>query len=164
MGKNRNRIKNHQFFLKGSFKEALKGIRKGEGGPFGAVLVRNNKIISTGHNTVLKSKDPTCHAEINTLKGALKKIKGPFLKNCVLYSSTEPCPMCFSALHWARIKKIVYSTPLQEVKRLGFNELQLSIRSLKKRGKSPVQIQQLELKEAHDLLQTWRRSPKKRTY
>src|SRR5205823_4373455 len=107
---------------------------------FGAVIVLKGKILAATSNTVLKSQDPTRHAEINAIRVAARKLKRFSLHDCEIVSTTEPCPMCFSAIHWARIRRVVYSTTVSDVKRLGFNELTISNPQLKKWGKSPVAL------------------------
>ena len=151
-------------FLSVAAKEALRGIRKEDGGPFGAVIIRKNKIIAKGHNTVLKSHDATCHAEINALRAAFKYLREPFLTGCVVYTTTEPCPMCFSALHWARVKEVVYSTTIEDVFRLGFNELHIPAPFMKKKGKSPIKLKKVKNLDCINLLASWKRLPRKKTY
>lgn len=145
-------------------KEALKGIRKNYGGPFGAVIIRKGKIIAKSHNTVLKTNNPICHAEMNAITQASKKMKRFDLSACEIYSTTEPCPMCFSAIHWARIKKIVYGTTISDVKKLGFNELSISNKKLKRWGKSKVRIVKIKNQACNELLKTWNSMPKRKTY
>src|SRR5512146_1463170 len=112
----------HARFLALAARKAGRSMRRGHGGPFGAVIVRNGAILSAAANTVLKQKDPTCHAEINAIRAAAKK-GGPFLTGADIYSTTEPCPMCFAAIHWARLSHLVYGTAIADVAALGFNEL-----------------------------------------
>ena len=88
--------------------EALKGVRENHGGPFGAVIVKNGEIISKAHNEVIKNNDPTDHAEMMAIREASKKLERFDLSDCELYTSCEPCPMCFAAIHWAKIKKVYY--------------------------------------------------------
>ena len=85
------------------------------GGPFGAVIVRDGKIITSAHNTVIENNDATAHAEINAIRQASKILNTNDLSDCTLYTSTEPCPMCLSAIIWANIKDIYYAnTSLKE--------------------------------------------------
>ena len=111
--------------------EARKGILKSEGGPFGAVIVRRSdgKILSKAHNTVLKQSDPTRHAEINAISKASKKY-GIDLSDTIIYSTVEPCLMCLSAIHWAKIPVVVYGTDIKTSKKYGYNEIRLSDREL----------------------------------
>jgi guanine deaminase len=160
MSKNRNKPD----FLSLAAREGRRGINKKDGGPFGAVIVRNGKIIARGHNTVLASNDPTRHAEVNAIRAASKKLNRFNLSGCLIYSSTEPCPMCFSAIHWARLSKIVYSTTIADVKRLGFNELAISNQTLKKLGKTSVKLIRTKNDECSGLLSAWKSLKNKRTY
>lgn len=102
--------------------EAKKGVEKKHGGPFGCVIVKNNKIIASAHNTVLKKKDSTNHAEINAIKKACKKLKNFDLSSCELYTTTYPCPMCLGAILWSRIKKVYYLTNSNDIKKIGFDD------------------------------------------
>jgi len=109
-------------FLKIAIEEAKKGMGKKHGGPFGAVIVCKGKIIAKAHNTVLKNNDPTAHAEINVIRQASKKTKKFDLSGCELYSTCEPCPMCFAAIHWARINKIYYGADSKDAAKIGFDD------------------------------------------
>ncbi|PIT88485.1 MAG: hypothetical protein COU29_01740 [Candidatus Magasanikbacteria bacterium CG10_big_fil_rev_8_21_14_0_10_36_32] len=102
--------------------EAKKGIRQKHGGPFGAAIIKNEKIIALGHNTVLKNNDPTAHAEINAIRAATKKLKSPHLKNCILIATSEPCPMCLTTSYWAKIKAIYYALPKSVADDAGFQD------------------------------------------
>lgn len=93
-----------------------------DGGPFGAVIVKNGKIISKAHNTVLKSKDATAHAEVNAIREASKVLGTHDLKGCILYTSAEPCPMCLSAIIWANIKEVYYALTKEEAGEIGFRD------------------------------------------
>jgi guanine deaminase len=110
-----------KYFLE-SFKEARTGIRLKHGGPFGAVVVKNGKIIGKGHNMVLKNNDPSAHAEVTAIRNASKKLKSPHLKGCVLIASSEPCPMCLTTSYWAQIKEIYYCVPKEVAEKVGFSD------------------------------------------
>jgi len=103
-------------------KEAFSGMRKNQGGPFGAVIVRKDKIIARGHNHVLITHDPTAHAEIVAIRKATKKLKRFDLSDCELYSTCEPCPMCLAAAEWAKIKKIYYGCTRNDAALIGFDD------------------------------------------
>ncbi len=109
-------------FMQVAIEEAFKGIRKKHGGPFGAVIVRNGKIISKEHNLVLKTNDPTAHAEVTAIRNASKKLKTFDLSDCELYTSCEPCPMCLSAIYWARIPKVYFGCSEKDAEGLGFKD------------------------------------------
>lgn len=92
------------------------------GGPFGAVIVKNNEIIATAHNSVIESMDPTAHAEVNVIREASKKLNTNDLSHCTLYTSTEPCPMCLSAIIWANIKEVYYLNTKEDADEIGFRD------------------------------------------
>lgn len=148
-----------------AIQSAEKGICTNEGGPFGACIVKNGKAPSVAHNQVLKNHDPTCHAEIQAIRAASKKLKSFDLSDCEIYSTTEPCPMCFSAIHWARISKLYYGTTIADVAKRGFNELAVSNNLLKKIGKIKIKIiKGFERKACLNLLKKWDSLESKKTY
>ncbi len=120
-----------------AIKEARKNLKDFAGGPFGACIVKDGVVIAVARNTVLKS-EAAAHAEINAIRRASRKLKTFDLAGCVIYSTTEPCPMCFGAIHWARIEAIVYGTDIADAAKLGFRELAITNQALKKAGKSTV--------------------------
>lgn len=110
-------------FMKTAVKEATKGIRSLDGGPFGAVIVKNGKIIAKAHNSVLKNNDPSAHAEINAIRKAGKKLGRFKMEDCEIYSSCQPCPMCLGAIYWAGINKIYYGCYEKDAADIGFKDL-----------------------------------------
>ena len=103
--------------------EAYKTMKKGWGGPFGAMIKDSDgNIISVASNTVLKDNDPTAHAEINAIRKAGEKLRTHDLSGCVLYATGYPCPMCLSAIIWANINTVYYGTTLEEAKEIGFRD------------------------------------------
>ena len=152
-------------WMERALRAAREGIRRAEGGPFGAAIVRGGELISVGHNTVLKERDATCHAEINAIRLASRKLKRYDLSDCVIYSTTEPCPMCFSAIHWARFRQVIFGTSFEDVAERGFNELYIPSRQMKRDGKSPVGIQSgFMRKECLALLEEWDKREDKQIY
>ncbi len=105
-----------------ALKEGRKAIEKNEGGPFGAVIVKEGKIIAKGHNRVLSTNDPTCHGEIDAIKKACKKLNTYDLKGCILYTTGEPCPMCACACLWANIEKVYYGCSISDTEDIGFRD------------------------------------------
>ncbi len=151
-------------FMLLAIKEARKNLRDMQGGPFGACIVKKGRVIATARNTVLKN-DATCHAEINAIRIASKKLRNFDLSGCEIYSTTEPCPMCFAAIHWAKIGKIYYGTNIADVQKRGFNELAISNSVLKRLGRSKVVIvKALAMKEGLILLQEWDHLAEKKIY
>ena len=92
------------------------------GGPFGACIVKNGKIIGKGSNHVLSNNDPTAHAEVMAIRDACKNINSYDLKDCELYTSCYPCPMCLSAIIWANIKKVYYGNTKEDAANIGFRD------------------------------------------
>lgn len=136
-------------------KEARKNIKTMEGGPFGACIVKDGRVLAVAKNTVLKS-DASSHAEINAIRIASRRLRNFDLSGCVIYSTTEPCPMCFSAIHWARITAVIYGTTISDAKNIGFNELSISCRQMKKAGASRIRLLPGCLKEdCLKLLSDW---------
>ena len=108
--------------MKLAIDKARDTMMKDYGGPFGAVIVKDDKIISVASNTTLKDKDPTAHAEINAIRDACKKLNTYDLKDCILYVTGYPCPMCISAIIWANIKEVYYGTTLKDAEKIGFRD------------------------------------------
>jgi len=103
-------------------KEALSGMRKNEGGPFGAVIVKGGKLIAKAHNRVLKTNDPSAHAEILAIRKSSKILNRFDLSGCEIYSTCEPCPMCMAAILWSRIDKLYYGCTKKDAERIGFDD------------------------------------------
>ncbi len=126
-------------FMHEAINVAIDGLNDG-GGPFGACVVKDGKILSCEHNTVITDKDPTAHAEINAIRKAAKKLGTHDLSGCEIFSTTEPCPMCFTAIHWAKITKITYGTSTHDAKDAGLNELMINDSQLKELGGDDIEI------------------------
>jgi len=155
----------HEHYMRLALGEAYRGIHKGEGGPFGACVVRKGSVVAVAHNRVLKSRNPTLHAEVVAIGRASRRLGTHLLEGCAIYSTTEPCPMCFSAIHWARIGSVYFGTTVPDVKRLGFNELTISNVTLKRLGRSPMRLHAGLLRaECRRLLSDWKALPSRRTY
>ena len=114
-------MEKENIFLQRAVEIAGIGIESG-GGPFGAVVTKNGKIISEAYNRVVLNHDPTAHAEILAIRHAAAIIKSHHLDGCTLYSSCEPCPMCFGAIYWSGIKKVVYACDRTDAEKAGFND------------------------------------------
>jgi tRNA(Arg) A34 adenosine deaminase TadA len=110
-----------QKFLEVAVNLAISSVKKG-GGPFGAIIVRDGKIISRAVNRVVLSADPTAHAEVLAIRKAARKLKSHDLTGCILYSSCEPCPMCVGAVYWARISMVIYSASRVDAASAGFDD------------------------------------------
>jgi tRNA(Arg) A34 adenosine deaminase TadA len=109
-------------FLRHAIRLATENVLNGAGGPFGAVVVRDGKIIAEGVNTVTASNDPTAHAEVNAIRAAAKALGAFSLAGCQLYTSCEPCPMCLAAAYWARIDAIYFGASAADAASAGFDD------------------------------------------
>ena len=108
--------------MREAIKEAETNLLTDEGGPFGAIVVKNNKVIGKGRNMVLKNNDPTCHAEIEAIREACRNLGNYDLSGCELYASSYPCPMCLGAIIWANIKKVYYANSAEDAGAIGFRD------------------------------------------
>ena len=108
-------------FMEMAAEIAEKNIDRG-GGPFGAVIVRGAEVVATGANTVTLSNDPTAHAEVNAIREACRQLGTFSLKDCIVYSSCEPCPMCLSALYWAGVKRIYFGNTKEDADAINFSD------------------------------------------
>lgn len=114
--------KTHNDFLKQAIELAKKGMAEQKGGPFGAVVVKNGKIIGEGNNQVTSTNDPTAHAEMVAIRDACKNLNSFQLEDCAIYTSCEPCPMCLGAIYWARPDKIFYACSREDAAEIGFDD------------------------------------------
>ena len=111
-----------QKFMQEAVRISIRKMRANEGGPFGAVVVRKGKIVGRGWNRVTSSNDPTAHAEVVAIRAACKRLKTFQLDDCELYTSCEPCPMCLSAIYWARFKRVFYGNTRKDAARIQFDD------------------------------------------
>ena len=112
----------HKKFLQEAINLAKENVATGKGGPFGAVIVKDGQIIARACNEVLRTQDPTMHAEVNAIRQACKKLNHFELKDCIIYSSCEPCPMCLGAIYWARPKALFFAADRHCAARHGFDD------------------------------------------
>lgn len=109
-------------YLRRAIELSRQGMESNEGGPFGAVVVRDGKIIGEGWNRVVASNDPTAHAEVTAIRNATQAVGHFDLSGATMYASCEPCPMCLAAIHWARIGRIVYAAACSDAASIGFDD------------------------------------------
>lgn len=136
-------------------------VDKGIGGPFGAVIVKDGKVIAKSANKVAASNDPTAHAEVAAIRLACKKLKTFDLSGAVVYTSCEPCPMCLSAIYWAKIETIYYGNTKQDASSAGFDDEFIYNELDKPMEKRKLPIQQLLRDEALQAFKLWEKSPMK---
>ena len=152
-------------FMRKALEVAREHSFKLEGGPFGAVVVKEGKVISEGWNTVTSDNDPTCHAEVNAIRKACKKLNTYDLSGCEIYSSTEPCPMCLGTVYWAKLSALYFGNARQDAARIGFDDefiyeelnKNISERKLKTVGG-------IESEEVNKLFEEWKRLPGVKMY
>lgn len=136
-----------------AYDEALKGMNGNEGGPFGALIVCNGEIVAAAHNEVLRTNDPTAHAEINAVRKA-SQILGRFdLSDCTLYTTCYPCPMCMGAILWARIPTVYYGATEADAKKGGFEDAQ--IHTLMQNPAQTLDLRPLDVEKTSVLFHKW---------
>jgi len=146
-------------FMRKAIAEARKNLLRPQGGPFGACIVKDGRVLAAARNTVLKD-DATSHAEVNAIRLASKKLGTFDLTGCEIYSTTEPCPMCFGAIHWARIGTVYFGTGIADAARAGFHELRISNARMKAIGHSRIDLVPGYMRaECLGLFEAWRAQP-----
>lgn len=144
----------HEYFMSKAIKLATENVSNG-GGPFGAVIVKDNQIISTGVNRVTLDLDPTAHAEISAIRAASQKLRSFDLSGCTIYTSCEPCPMCLGAIYWARIDKIYYGNTKSDAKAIDFDDSFIYDELHKPMFSRKLPHHQLMAKEALESFKVW---------
>ncbi len=109
-------------FMRMAIEASRAGMERGDGGPFGCVIVKDGQIVGSGNNRVTSDNDPTAHAEVVAIRDACTQLKDFQLKDCTVYTSCEPCPMCLGALYWARPARIVYAATKEDAAAAGFDD------------------------------------------
>jgi guanine deaminase len=153
-----------EYYLNEAFNEAFHGFRNNHGGPFGAVIVKEGKIIGRGCNMVVLNNDPTAHAEIVAIRQASVNINSYDLSGTILYSTCEPCPMCFSAVYWANIREVVFSLSRLDAEQMGFKDNHIYNEIDKELSARKIRFSKVDhsLKEA--LMEEWNLKPDKFHY
>lgn len=141
-------------FMKRAIELSIQNI-KNNGGPFGCIIVKENKIIAEGVNRVTFNNDPTAHAEIIAIRNACKKLNTFNLEKCELYTSCEPCPMCLSAIYWSHIDKIYYGNSRLDASKIGFDDDFIYNELNKDSSSRKIQMKQISQKEAKKAFLDW---------
>ena len=149
--------------MKRAIELSIESVNKG-GGPFGCVIVKDEKIVSEGSNKVTSSKDPTAHGEIVAIREACKKINNFSLSGFELYSSCEPCPMCLSAIYWARIDKVYFANTRQDAQKIDFDDSLIYSELQKNINKRKIQMIQMMRNEALKAFELWDKKTDKVKY
>ena len=139
-----------------AIRKAQEAIAAGQS-PFASVIVRGDDVVAVTHNTVWRDTDPTAHAEVNCIRAAAAALRTISLRGCTLFSTAEPCPMCLSAIHWAKIDRVVYGAAIADATAAGFSELAVAAKTLAQMGHSPVRVEGGLLRdECAALFDQWR--------
>lgn len=153
----------HQYFLQRAIALATDSAQT-DGGPFGAILVRQGEIIGKGHNQVTRNCDPSAHAEIIAIRDACKHLGTHHLADCVIYASCEPCPMCMSAIYWARIPTLIYAASSADAADAGFDDQFIYDELEKPYAERRIHIQQLERDAAQQSFIAWKNNQQRTDY
>lgn len=149
----------HEAFLRRAVELSRRSLETGEGGPFGAVVVRDGKVLAEAWNRVVAASDPTAHAEVLAIREACRSVADFQLPGSILYSSCEPCPMCLSAAYWARVERIYYANTREEAAAIGFCDAEL-YRELSLPGeRRRVPALRLNLEGAFEPMRLWAELP-----
>ena len=151
-------------FMQRAVALALEKMRANSGGPFGAVIVRNNTIISEGWNEVTSSNDPTAHAEIVAIRRACTLLGTFNLPDCDIYTSCEPCPMCLGAIYWAHLERIYYGNTRADAAAIGFDDARIYREFQASIADRSVPLIQLAPEEARRVFEEWSEKPDKIRY
>ena len=151
-------------FMKEAISLAEKGMTKTGGGPFGAIIVKDGKIIGQGNNNVTPLNDPTAHAEITAIRDACKSLQTFSLNGCEIYTSCEPCPMCLGAIYWARLDKVYYAADQKDAAKIGFDDENFYEELKKPFSERKVPMIQLMHDEAVKIFHAWDEKPDKVMY
>ncbi|WP_316745866.1 nucleoside deaminase [Pedobacter gandavensis] len=154
----------HEKFMRMAIGLSEKNVTDELGGPFGAVVVKDGKVIAKSGNKVTSTNDPTAHAEVSAIRIACKKLKTFDLTGCVIYTSCEPCPMCLSAVYWSRINMIYYANTKVDAANIGFDDQFIYEELEKPMTARSLPIQQMLRDEAIQAFKLWEKSPMRVTY
>jgi guanine deaminase len=151
-------------FMRQAIELATENVTSGRGGPFGAVIVKDGKVIATGANQVTTINDPTAHAEVIALRNACQALGTFKLDGCELYTSCEPCPMCLAAIYWARCAAIYFGCSAADAAKAGFDDEFLYAEMTKPLSERAIPIANLSPKEAQKAFAAWNASTDKVEY
>ena len=154
---------NSDFFMQKAIELSMKNIHN-NGGPFGCVIVKNNKIISEGVNGVTQNNDPTAHAEIVAIRNACKKLNTFDLSGCELYTSCEPCPMCLSAIYWSHIDLVYYGNSRENAAEIQFDDKFIYDEMKKDINERKIPLKQILKDEAIKAFDLWTLTENKTKY
>lgn len=151
-------------FMARAIELSIEGVQSGRGGPFGAVIVKDGEILGEGANQVTSTKDPTAHAEMLAIRMACAKLGSFELKNCELYTSCEPCPMCLGAIYWARLARVYFANTAEDAAKLGFDDSLIYSELRQAHAHRRIPVIQMMREEALAGFHAWEAQPNKILY
>jgi tRNA(Arg) A34 adenosine deaminase TadA len=154
----------HEEFMREAIRLSRIKMQRGQGGPFGAVVVRRGQIIARGWNRVTSVNDPTAHAEVMAIRAACRQLKTFQLADCELYTSCEPCPMCLAAIYWARLKKVYYANTRRDAAKIGFDDELIYREVARPVSRRRLPMKQLLRTDAGKVFAAWKSLPDKVVY
>lgn len=157
-------MNNHKIYLKRTIELAEENIKNAKGGPFAAILVKNNKIEFESTNSVTTDFDPSAHAEVQVIRKATKTLKNIDLSEYTIYSSCRPCPMCMGAIYWANLKSVYYAADSKDAELANFSDKFIYDELLKEEKNRTILIEQIAIKEKNLPFKLWLKTEGKIEY
>ena len=154
----------HNPFMARAIQLSLENVRSGRGGPFGAVVVKDGVIVAEGTNQVTATNDPTAHAEVVAIRHACRKLNSFELKDCELYTSCEPCPMCLGAIYWARLSSVYFGNVAADAALIGFDDSAIYQEFAQPHQHRVIPMIQMMREEALAAFRAWQTKPDKIPY
>ena len=151
-------------FMARAIELSIENVRSGRGGPFGAVVVKNGNILAEGANRVTATNDPTAHAEVLAIRQACQKLALFELKDCELYTSCEPCPMCLGAIYWTRLARVYYGSHATDASKAGFDDSFIYREIAQPHPQRGIPMTQMMREEALAAFRAWEQQPNKVRY
>jgi len=149
----------HKGFMRMAVKLSVQNVSECVGGPFGAVVVKDGKVVAKSANMVTSTKDPTAHAEVSAIRLACRELNTFDLSGCVIYTSCEPCPMCLGAIYWSRIETIYYANTKADAANIGFDDKFIYEELEKPMEQRALPVVQMLRDEAMEAFKLWEKSP-----
>ena len=151
-------------FMREAIRISIAKMRGNHGGPFGAVVARRGQIVGRGWNRVTSTNDPTAHAEVTAIRDACRRLKTFQLDDCELYASCEPCPMCLSAIYWARLKRVYYANTRKDAAKIDFDDDFIYREVARPNARRKIEMKRLLRKEAFAAFAEWKNKADKVRY
>jgi len=148
-------MKDHEIHMQAAITQSKQGMEANEGGPFGAVIVKDGAVIARANNQVISTNDPTAHAEIQAIRAACAALGTFQLTGCTLYTSCEPCPMCLGAIYWARPDKVFYANTREDAAAIDFDDNLIYEELDKPLGQRRIPFEQISREQAIEVFRLW---------